>query len=124
MSNYSKSTNFAVKDSLSAGTIAKRVRGTEIDDEFNSIAVSVNSKSNANNAALTGTPTAPTAALGTSSIQVATTAFVGNAIAVIPDSGIADVVINGAAGAIGKTIYIDDDAPVAEGTNGDIWFEY
>jgi len=124
MSNYSKSTNFAVKDSLSAGTIAKRVRGTEIDDEFNSIAVAVNSKSNANNAALTGTPTSPTAALGTSSIQVATTAFVGNAIAVIPDSGIADVVINGAAGAIGKTIYIDDDAPVAEGTNGDIWFEY
>ena len=34
MSNYTKSTNFAVKDGLSSGTAAKRVRGTEIDDEF------------------------------------------------------------------------------------------
>ena len=76
MSNYTKSTNFAVKDGLSAGTAAKRVRGTEIDDEYNAIAVAVATKANINNAALTGTPTAPTPATATNSTQIATTAYV------------------------------------------------
>ena len=76
MSNYTKSTNFAVKDGLSAGTAAKRVRGTEIDDEYNAIAVAVATKANINNAALTGTPTAPTPATATNSTQLATTAYV------------------------------------------------
>ncbi len=76
MSNYTKSTNFAVKDGLSAGTAAKRVRGTEIDDEYNAIAVAVATKANINNAALTGTPTAPTPATSTNSTQLATTAYV------------------------------------------------
>lgn len=124
MSNYTKSTNFAVKDSLATGVAAKRVRGTEIDDEFNSIATAVNSKVNTNNASLTGTPTAPTAASGTNTTQIATTAFATTAINAIPDSGISSVVVDGAAGAIGRTIYIDTDAPVSEGNNGDVWFEY
>ena len=76
MSNYTKSTNFAVKDGLSAGTAAKRVRGTEIDDEYNAIAVAVATKANTNNAALTGVPTAPTAATTTNTTQLATTALV------------------------------------------------
>lgn len=76
MSNYTKSTNFAVKDGLSAGTAAKRVRGTEIDDEYNAIAVAVATKANINNAALTGTPTAPTPSTATNSTQLATTAYV------------------------------------------------
>ena len=76
MSNYTKSTNFAVKDGLSAGTPAKRVRGTEIDDEYNAIAVAVATKANTNNAALTGVPTAPTAATTTNTTQLATTALV------------------------------------------------
>jgi len=38
MSNYSKSTNFAVKDSLSTGDPNKIVSGVEIDTEFNNIA--------------------------------------------------------------------------------------
>ena len=76
MSNYTKSTNFAVKDGLSAGTAAKRVRGTEIDDEYNAIAVAVATKANINNAALTGVPTAPTASTATNSTQLATTAYV------------------------------------------------
>ena len=67
MSNYTKSTNFAVKDGLSAGTAAKRVRGTEIDDEYNAISVAIATKANTNNTALTGTPTAPTASAGHSS---------------------------------------------------------
>ena len=124
MSNYTKSTNFAVKDSLAAGAAAKRVRGTEIDDEFNAIAVAVTSKANSNNSSLTGVPTAPTASSGTNTTQIATTAFTTTAINAIPDSGVASVVIDGASGAIGRTIYIDTDAPVSEGNNGDVWFEY
>ena len=80
MSNYVKSTDFAGKDGLTSGDPAKIVKGTEIDDEFNAIATAVNSKANVNSPALTGVPTAPTAAAGTASTQLATTAFVINAI--------------------------------------------
>ena len=34
MSNYTKATNFATKDGLPTGSTLKRVKGTEIDDEF------------------------------------------------------------------------------------------
>jgi len=44
MSNYNKSTNFAVKDTLTNGDPDKVVSGAEIDNEFNSIASAVNSK--------------------------------------------------------------------------------
>jgi len=91
MSNYTKSTNFAVKDGLSAGTAAKRVRGTEIDDEYNAIAVAVATKANINNTALTGVPTAPTASSGTNSTQLATTAFATAAAAVMPAGSVLQV---------------------------------
>lgn len=58
MSNYVKSTNFAIKDGLITGNPAKIIKGTEIDTEFNSIASAITSKADANNAALTGTATA------------------------------------------------------------------
>jgi len=58
VSNYTKSTDFAVKDGLASGNPAKLVKGTEIDTEFNSIASAVASKADVNNAALTGTTTA------------------------------------------------------------------
>lgn len=58
MSNYTKATDFAVKDSLSSGNSNKLVKGTEIDTEFNSIASAVNSKADKANPALTGTATA------------------------------------------------------------------
>ncbi len=76
MSNYTKSTNFAVKDGLPSGDTGKRVKGTEIDDEFNSISTAINSKANTNNTALTGVPTVPTASTGTNTTQIASTAFV------------------------------------------------
>lgn len=44
MSNYTKATDFAAKDTLITGNPDKVVQGTEIDDEFNSIATAVNSK--------------------------------------------------------------------------------
>lgn len=44
MANYTKSTNFAAKDSLAHGNAAKIVKGTEIDTEFNNIAAAIASK--------------------------------------------------------------------------------
>ena len=58
MSNYSKATNFAIKDSLNTGNPSKIIKGTEVNTEFDSIASAVNSKADANNTALTGTTTA------------------------------------------------------------------
>ena len=58
MSNYTKSTDFAAKDSLSTGNPSKIVKGTEINTEFSAIQSAVNSKADTNNAALTGTTTA------------------------------------------------------------------
>jgi len=68
MSNYTKTTNFAAKDSLPSGNAAKIVKGTEIDTEFNNIATASATKANANNAALTGTTVFETLSDGTLSI--------------------------------------------------------
>ena len=81
MSSYTKSTDFASKDALLTGNPLKVVKGTEIDDEFNSIQTAVNSKADVNSPALSGTPTSPTASVGTDSTQIATTAFVQDELA-------------------------------------------
>ena len=65
MSNYTKTTNFAAKDSLPSGNAAKIVKGAEIDTEFNNIATASATKANANNAALTGTTVFATLSDGT-----------------------------------------------------------
>lgn len=75
MSSYTKSTDFASKDSLLTGNPLKTVKGTEIDDEFNSIQTAVNSKADLNAPALVN-PTATTQAASDDSTKVATTAFV------------------------------------------------
>ena len=76
MTQYVKSTSFASKDALPQGNPLKIVKGTEIDTEFNNIAIAVATKADLLSPVFTGTPTAATAALGTSNTQVATTAFV------------------------------------------------
>jgi hypothetical protein len=76
MANYVKSTNFTSKDSLPTGDPLKVVKGTEIDVEFNNIATAVTSKADSANPTFSGTPFAPTAAAGTNTTQIATTAFV------------------------------------------------
>lgn len=58
MSNYTKATDFAVKDSLASGNPNKLVKGTEIDTEFTAIQSAVNSKADLASPALTGTATA------------------------------------------------------------------
>lgn len=121
MSNYIKATNFAAKDTLTTGNPLKTVSGTEIDDEFTNIQTSVNSKADTSSPALTGAPTAPTAASGTNTTQVATTAFVQ---AASPAMGVDTIIIDSATGITGTDIYIDNNAPVNEGSAGDLWFEY
>lgn len=44
MSNYSKATNFATKDTLAHGNSGKLIKGTELDNEFNAIASAISSK--------------------------------------------------------------------------------
>lgn len=80
MANYTKSTNFAVKDGLPSGDPLKVVKGTEIDTEFNNIATAVTSKADISGPTFLGTPFAPTASAGTSTNQIATTAFVTTAL--------------------------------------------
>jgi hypothetical protein len=80
MSDYTKLTAFDTKDSLTTGDPLKRVKGTELDDEFDAIAVAIATKANSASPALSGTPTAPTASYGTNTTQLATTAFVQAAL--------------------------------------------
>ena len=58
MSNYTKATDFASKDSLPTGDPSKIIKGTEINTEFANIQVAVNSKANIASATFTGTTTA------------------------------------------------------------------
>src|SRR6056300_127266 len=58
MTDYTKATNFATKDSLPSGNPAKIVKGTEIDTEFNNIATAVATKANRASPTFTGTLTA------------------------------------------------------------------
>ena len=83
MSNYTKSTNFATKDTLPTGDSGKIVKGTEIDSEFNAISSAISSKADTASPTFTGTPAAPTAASGTNTTQLATTAFVTAALGAI-----------------------------------------
>ena len=80
MSNYTKATNFATKDTLPTGDSNKIVKGTEIDNEFNAISGAISSKADLASPTFTGTPAAPTATAGSSTTQIATTAFVTAAL--------------------------------------------
>lgn len=80
MSDYTKATNFTLKDGLSTGDAGKIIKGSEIDAEYTAIASAVTSKADLNGPTFTGTPSAPTASTGTSSTQIATTAFVQSAL--------------------------------------------
>lgn len=75
MSNYSPIVNYAAKDALSSGDPLKRIKGTEISAEFTAIATMSATKADLASPTFTGTPSAPTAAAGTNTTQLATTAF-------------------------------------------------
>ena len=60
MTVYTKSTNFATKDTLTSGDPLKIVKGTEINTEFDNIQTAVNSKADTASPTFTGTVTIPT----------------------------------------------------------------
>lgn len=57
MSNYTKTTDFAEKDSLASGNANKIVSGVEIDNEFNAIQTAIATKSNLASPTFSGTVT-------------------------------------------------------------------
>jgi cytoskeletal protein CcmA (bactofilin family) len=58
MTDYTKTTNFAAKDTLVSGNPAKVVKGTEVNTEFDNIATAVATKANLAGPTFTGTTTA------------------------------------------------------------------
>jgi hypothetical protein len=142
MSNYTKSTNFATKDTLPSGDANKIVKGTEIDTEYNNIATAIATKADLASPTFTGTVTIPTlsATTGTfSTALAATSGGTGNASYAVGDllyastttalSKLADVatgnaLISGGVGVapsygkIGLTTHVSGTLPVANGGTG------
>lgn len=88
MSNYTKATNFATKDTLPTGDSNKIVKGTEIDNEFNAISGAISSKADIASPTFTGSPAAPTATAGSNTTQIANTAYVRGELTALIPSGI------------------------------------
>lgn len=143
MSNYTKATNFATKDTLPTGNSGKIVKGTEIDDEFNAIASAISSKADTASPTFTGTPAAPTATSGSNTTQIATTAFVTAAVTAATGSlgtmssqdadavAITGGTVAGITGSINSvtpgsnsvgTRTVSSSSPTG-GSNGDIWYK-
>jgi len=59
MSNYTKTTNFAAKDSLPSGDAGKIIQGTEFNTEFDDIATAIATKADTASPTFTGTVTVP-----------------------------------------------------------------
>lgn len=116
MSNYTKTTNFLAKDSLPEADSAKIIKGSEFDVEFNALQTAVNTKADLASPALTGVPTAPTASAGTSTTQLATTAFVttiSNSLGTIASQNANAVTITG-----GTITGLSSALPVESGGTG------
>lgn len=118
MSNYTIQVDWSGKDALADSNPEKVISGDDFDTEFSSVQTAVNTKANLNGDSGESF-SALTAAVGTDSTQVATTAYV---MAASPTLGVNGVNVNGTL-VTGRTIYVDTDAP-SGGANGDIWFEY
>jgi hypothetical protein len=117
MSNYTKATNFATKDTLPTGDANKIVKGTEIDNEFNSISGAISSKSDIASPTFTGTPAAPTATAGSNTTQLANTAYVKAEITAL-SLGNMSTQAKTAVDITGGTIVGITDLAVADGGTG------
>ena len=83
MSNYTPVINWSGKDALSDSDPDKVVSGADFNTEFSAVQTAVNTKADLNGSA-TEAFSATTAAAGTNTTQVATTAFVKTAVDAIP----------------------------------------
>jgi hypothetical protein len=80
MSNYTKATNFTLKDGLVTGDVNKIIKGSELDAEYVSISNAISSKADLNGPTFTGVVNSSQPTTGDSSAKVATTLFVQNAL--------------------------------------------
>ena len=76
MADYTIAVSWSGKDALADTDASKVISGDDFNTEFTTIQTAINSKADIASETLTGTPIAPTAAEGTNSTQIATTAFV------------------------------------------------
>lgn len=60
MTDYTKTTNFAVKDNLPTGNPSKIIRGSELNTEFDAVSTAIATKANTASPTFTGTVTVPT----------------------------------------------------------------
>ena len=57
MSNYTKTTDFAAKDTLLSGDSGKIIRGSEFETEFDNISAAISTKANTTSPTFAGTVT-------------------------------------------------------------------
>ncbi len=69
MSNYTKTTDFAAKDTLPGGDTNKVVRGAEFETEFDAISTAIATKSDTASPTFTGTVTIPTVDINAGAID-------------------------------------------------------
>ena len=76
MADYNVQVSWSGKDALSDSDAGKVISGDDFHTEFTAVKTAMDTKADVASETLTGTPLAPTAAEGTNSTQIATTAFV------------------------------------------------
>lgn len=64
MSNYTKTTDFASKDTLPSGDANKVIKGTEFGTEFDNISTAIATKADIESPIFTGTVTIPALTFG------------------------------------------------------------
>jgi hypothetical protein len=129
MSNYSKTTDFAAKDSLPSGDSGKIIRGSEFETEFDNISTAIATKADTASPTFTGTVTIPTLSvtgnttLGNAATDTVTvTADIASNL--IPSAD--DTYNLGASGAEWNDLYVDGVAYIdtidGAATSGDFTF--
>ena len=76
MADYTIAVSWSGKDALADSDANKVISGDDFHTEFTTVQTAIGTKADKASPPLTGTPTAPTAAVATDSTQIATTAFV------------------------------------------------